>query len=72
MAEWSLLQHRNILSEFSYIVMEEREIQFLLLVYSNLTAKEYVGSNLDCDLLQIVSWYLHSLMIEHVQIRLDR
>ena len=54
-AKWAVLQHRNVLSDFSFIVMEEGEIQYPLLVYTELTAKEYVGNNPDCDLLQIVS-----------------
>ena len=72
LANWSLLQHHNILSDFSYIVMKEGGIQYPLLIHSNLTVEEYVGNNPNCDLLQIVSWYLHSLIIAHVQICLDR
>ena len=71
-AKWAVLQHRNVLSDFSFIVIEEREILCPLLVYTDLTSKEYVANNPDCDLLQIVSWYRHNLMIAHVQIRLDR
>ena len=66
MAEWAVLQHVNIFSDFSFIVMEEGEIQYPLLAYTCLTAKEYVGNNPGCDLLQIVSWYFHCLMIVHV------
>ena len=71
-AQWAVLQHRNVLSDFSFIVIEEREILCPLLVYTDLTSKEYVANNPDCDLLQIVSWYLHGIMIVHVQIHLDR
>ena len=71
-AQWAVLQHRNVLSDFSFIVIEERETQYPLLVYTDLTAKEYVGNNPDCDLLLIVSWYFHGLMIVHIQIGLDR
>ena len=53
--QWAVLQHRNVLSDFSFIVIEEREIQYPLLVYTDLTAKEYVANDPDCDLLQIVS-----------------
>ena len=55
MAQWAVLQHVNIFSDFSFIVREIGEIQYPLLVYTELTAKEYVKNNPDCDLLQIVS-----------------
>ena len=55
MAKWTVLQHCNIFSDFSYIVMKEEEIEYPILVYTDSNVNEYVRNNPDCDLLKIVS-----------------